>query len=109
MVEKAKDLIKKHGCMRSPPVFNSVVDADLFQGRDPVEYGAFFTMDSVVFRVSIIRIPEWCLFLTMDSVVLGLASSGCGCCTVPICKPGFCCPRAIGVCAIAGDKARPCV
>jgi hypothetical protein len=28
-----------------------------------------------------------CAFFTMDSAVLGLASSGCGCCTVRIFRP----------------------
>jgi hypothetical protein len=37
--------------------------------------------------------PEWdgvrCAFSTMDSAVLGLGSSDCGCCTVRVFRQGF--------------------
>jgi hypothetical protein len=34
-----------------------------------------------------------CAFFTMGSAVLGLASLGCGCCTVRVFHHGFCCVR----------------
>jgi carboxylesterase type B len=37
-LETAKPMMKKHGCLLSPPVFNAVVDDDLFEGKDPVAH-----------------------------------------------------------------------
>jgi len=37
-VEEGKALVKKHGCLYSPPTCNSVIDDDLFGGVDPLTH-----------------------------------------------------------------------
>jgi carboxylesterase type B len=96
-LDHAKPLAKKHGALYSPPVFNSLIDDDLFEGKHPIEHiragcsrdvdllvGATYCEASLLWaiipKVPVVHQALAGLFgLLVPKMVLPLAIRGVGC------------------------------
>eukprot|EP00037_Helgoeca_nana_P028324 m.332674 g.332674 ORF g.332674 m.332674 type:complete len:449 (-) comp27730_c0_seq3:3490-4836(-) len=96
-LDHAKPLAKKHGALYSPPVFNSLIDDDLFEGKHPIEHiragcsrdvdllvGATYCEASLLWaiipKVPVVHQVLAGLFgLLVPKMVLPLAIRGVGC------------------------------